>query len=172
LKAAEERFEAVEKRARKAKAAAESARQSAELFESARRHNSTLPQQYMDKMTWLEAKVEKLKTQDIEQQEEIFSTRRRLNDAECNASQLTSRVDVLESEVTRAIEDLSRETARRDAADNRVNALRTVAASIADAVLGASSSAADPFERLRQVPDHLRAQQREIASTGIFFWAR
>jgi chromosome segregation ATPase len=171
LKAMEERLKAAEKRAQEAEAAAELACQSAKLSESACLHNSALLQQSMEKTTRLEAEIEKLKAQDIERQDEIFATRRLLNDSERNASQLTSRVSVLEAEVVRAIEDLSRETACREAADGRLNAFRTVAASIVDAVLGAGSSTANPFERLRQVPEHLRVLQREIASIGVFFGA-
>jgi hypothetical protein len=53
-----------------------------------------------------------------------------------------------------------------------LSSARTLAASIADAVLGAGSSTADPLERLRQVPGRLREQRREIASSGLFLGAR
>jgi chromosome segregation ATPase len=172
LKATEERLKATEKQDQEAEAAAKSARQSAKLSEFARLHNSALLQQSMDKTTRLEAEIERLKAQDIERQNEIFAVRRSLNSTEANANQLTSRVAVLETEVTRAVGDLSREPARREVAENRLCAARLMVESLAGAVLGASSSVADPFERLRQVPERLRAQQREIASTGIFFGAR
>jgi hypothetical protein len=81
-------------------------------------------------------------------------------------------VAVLEPEVVCAIQDLSEETTRREAANGRLSALCMVAASIVDAVLGAGSLSADPLEHLGQVPERLRAQQREIISTGIFFGVR
>jgi chromosome segregation ATPase len=153
----ESSLKAAEKQVREAEAAAESARKSAKLSKSARLHDSALLQQSMDKTTRLNAEVEKLKAQDIERQEEIFNVQRLLNDAQRNASQLTSRVSVLETEVVRAVEDLSMVSARREVADGQLSALRTVAVSIADAVLGAGSSAADPFEHLCEVPERLRA---------------
>jgi hypothetical protein len=119
----------------------------------------------MDKTKQLEAEVERLKAQDIERQDVIASVRRFLNDSQRNTDNLTSRVSVLEAEVTRAVEHLSRETVHREAADRRPSAFRTLAVSIADTVLRAGSSAADPLERLR-------AQRREIASVRLFFRAR
>jgi hypothetical protein len=166
------RLEAAEKRVQETEAAAESARQSAKRSESARLHGRVLLQQSMNKATRLEAEIEKLRAQDIERQDEIFAVRRRLNWTEANANQLTSRVAVLETEVTRAIKELSRETAGREVANNRLSALRTEVLSIFDVVLGAGSSTADPLERLRQLPERLRVQQREITSTGAFFGGR
>jgi chromosome segregation ATPase len=172
LRATEERLAAMEKRAQEVDATAESACQSAKLAESARFHSTALLKQSMEKTTRLEAEVEKLKAQDIERQEVIANVRRLLADSERNAGQLTSRVSVLESEVTRTVEGLSQEIAHREAADGRLSTVRTLAASIADTVLGASSSTADRLERLRQAPERLQAQQREIASAGLFFGAR
>jgi chromosome segregation ATPase len=79
----------------------------------------------MEETKRLEAEIEKLKAQDVKWQDEIFPVRRQLNSTEANANQLTSRVAVLETEVVRAIEDLSRENARREVADDRLSALRT-----------------------------------------------
>jgi hypothetical protein len=162
LKAMEGRLAAAEARAQEADAAAESARS----------RSDALLKQSMATTTRLEEEVEKLRAQDIDRQATIIDARRLLADSERNAERLTSRVSVLESEVTRTVEGLGQEIARREAADARLSCARTLAASIADAVLGAGSSTADPLERLRQVPERLRAQRREIASSGLFIGAR
>jgi hypothetical protein len=129
-------------------------------------------QLFMEETKWLEAEIEKLRARDIEQQDDILGIRRQLNSSESNANQLTSRVVVLESEIVRAVQDLNNKTAHREAAVNRLSALWTVAVSIANVMLGAGSSLANPLECLRQVPEHLRAQSREVASAGIFLRAR
>jgi hypothetical protein len=110
-------------------------------------------QQSVEKMNRLEAEIKKLQARDVEWQDEILGIQRQLNRAESNASQLASRVTVLESEVVRGVQDLSEETARHEVADGRLSAFQTVAASNTDAVLGAGSSSTDPFEHLRQVPE-------------------
>jgi ABC-type transporter Mla subunit MlaD len=172
LKAMEERLAAAEARAQESDAAAESARLSTQLAESARSRSDDLLKQSIEQAKRLEAEVEKLKAQDIERQGVITDVRRLLADSERNAGQLQSKVAVLESEVTRTIDGLGQEIARREAADGRLSAAQSVAASIADAVLGAGSSTADPIERLREVPERLREQRREIASSGLFLGAR
>jgi archaellum component FlaC len=72
MKTTEGQLEAAEAQMREAETMAESARKSAELSESTWRQDNLMLQQSMEKVTRLEAEIEKLKARDVERQDEIF----------------------------------------------------------------------------------------------------
>jgi hypothetical protein len=83
--------------------------------------------------------VEALWAHDVLRQGELTQVLQEKNNAEASASQISTKLSSVESQLVRAAQDLSVELSRRNDVEARLHALCSAAVVIADNVLGAST---------------------------------